>query len=346
MVSENRMKQERADKIMGLLSSTSDWKKIADADIIIESVFEKVDVKRKVFAEIESQCSKETIIATNTSMISLDELASEMKVPGRFVGMHFFNPAHHMPLVEVIRRKETEAAVVASALAFAKRINKTPVLVENQVGFIVSRIFVPYLKEAFKLVEEGALPHVVDLTMAGFGFPMGPLRLIDMAGLDILVFTDKELRRAFPDQEPVSQIVTRLVDAGLLGQKTGAGIYKYMKEDRNPRDHDTAHELVTQVRQDIGVQPREIRSDEILERLLLRMINEAFRVLEERIAEHESDIDVASVMGLGFPDFYGGVLRYARGLGMKGVIKKLELLAARCGDRFKPCQLLQNMKGA
>jgi 3-hydroxyacyl-CoA dehydrogenase len=312
---------------------------------VIESVFEKVDVKRKVFSEIEKVCSKETIIATNTSMISLDELAVEMKNPGRFIGMHFFNPAHHMPLVEVIRRKETEPAVVAGTLAFAKRINKTPVLVQNQVGFIVSRIFVPYLKEAFRLVEEGALPHVVDLTMAGFGFPMGPLRLIDMAGLDILVFTDRELRRAFPDQEPLSQIVTRLVDAGLLGQKTGSGMYTYMKDDRSPRHHDTAMELITQVRQDTGIKPREIGSDEILERLLLRMVNEAFHVLEERIAEHDSDIDVASVMGLGFPDFHGGVLRYARELGLKRVAKMLELLEARHGARYKPCGLLQKTKG-
>ena len=179
-----------------------------------------------MIGEIEKACSDAAVIASNTSTISLDALAEGMRIPERLVGMHFFNPAHRMPLVEVIRRDGADARAVATALAFAKRIRKTPVLVRNREGFLVNRIFIPYLKEAFWLLEDGAEPAAVDRAMVEFGFPMGPLALIDMAGLDILAFADNVMHRAFPRHGPLSPVARRLVESGHLGQKTGSGVYR------------------------------------------------------------------------------------------------------------------------
>jgi len=254
--------------------------------------------------------------------------------------MHFFNPAHRMPLVEIIRRDGTPDRVVATALKVAKAMRKTPVLVRNREGFLVNRVFIPYLKEAFWLLEDGAAPAAVDAAMVEFGFPMGPLALIDMAGLDILVHTDRVLSRAFPRHGALSAVVSRLVEQGHLGQKTGSGVYRYGKGDYTPRHSESTEDLVATVRREAGREPREIGPDEITERLVLRMVNEAFYVLEEGIALRESDIDAAMVLGTGFPDFRGGVLRYARDIGIAQVVARLRKLAGTLGERFSPPKAL------
>ncbi len=347
-VSAGRLSRAAADAMLGRLNTTTGWDAIADADadLVVEAVFEDVDLKRSVLGQIERVCRPEVVVASNTSTISLDALAEALDRPERLVGMHFFNPAQRMPLVEIIRREGTCARVAATAVALTKRLRKTPVVVRNREGFLVNRVFLPYLKEAFWLWEEGADPRVIDRAMVDFGFPMGPLTLIDMAGLDILALTDRVLVRAFPRHGPLSQIVARLVERGHVGQKGGSGVYKYAQGEYTPQDSPLARGIVAEVRAEHDRAPRDVPLPEITERLVLRMVAEAFTVMEEGVAGRESDLDVAMVLGTGFPDFRGGVLRYARDLGLPRVVDRLDALAEQYGERFSPCRLLRDMKGA
>ena len=340
-----RISPEKHARTLDLVSTTTSWEDMAPADLVIEAVYEDVAVKRAVLGEIESACGPETIIATNTSTISLDVLAEGMGRPDRLVGLHFFNPAQRMPLVEVIYRSETDDVVTATAMSLAKSIGKTPVLVRNREGFLVNRLFVPYLKEAFWLLQDGADPAAIDSAMVEFGFAMGPLTLIDMAGIDILAFTDDVLRRVFAYHGGPSKIVTRLVAAGCLGQKSGSGVYRYEPGDYTRHDSQAARSIIEQVQHDTATTPRSIDADEITGRLVLRMVSEAFCILAEQIAQRQSDIDAATVLGIGFPGFRGGILKYARDLGLDTVIDRLEELAERFGSRFKPCELMYEMKG-
>jgi len=342
-VDQGKLAPKRAEEMLGLISPAEKWQDLADADLVVEAVFEDVPVKRAVIAALEEACSAETVIATNTSTISLDRLAEGMRHGGRLIGMHFFNPAHRMPLVEIIRRDATTDRVVAATVQLARRLRKTPVLVKNREGFLVNRIFIPYLKEAFRLLEDGADARAIDRAMVEFGFPMGPLVLIDMAGLDILLLTDRVLSRAFPAHGQLSAIVVELVERGLLGQKTAAGVYRYRQGDYAPLDSRPTAETIAEVQRQQGLAPRKVGKDEITDRLVLRMVAEAFRVMEEGIAQRQSDLDVAMVLGTGFPDFRGGVLRYARDLGLDAVVTRLDRLTAKFGERFLPCGLLREM---
>jgi 3-hydroxyacyl-CoA dehydrogenase len=291
----------------------SGWQDLADAELVIEAVFEDVSVKRAVIANLERVCRGDAIIASNTSTLSLDDLADGMQHPERLVGLHFFNPAHRMPLVEVIHRDATPPSVTATALGFVKAIRKTPVLVRNREGFLVNRMFVPYLNEAFRLLEEGAEARAIDRAMVEFGFPMGPFVLIDMAGLDILEKTAKVMSRVFPSHGPTPAVVTKLVEGGHLGQKTGSGVYRYEKGDRQPHDS----EVTAQILRELRTAPREFTGKEIAQRLVGRMVREAVDLMKEGVVQRESDVDVATVLGLGFPDWRGGVLKYAHDLNRK-----------------------------
>jgi len=342
-VEQGKLDAARAEGMMGLVSPAAGWEDVAAADLVIEAVFEDAQVKRAVIRQVEAACPAGTIIASNTSTISLDVLAEGMRHPERLIGLHFFNPAHRMPLVEVIRRDATPADVVATAMRFARALGKTPVLVRSREGFLVNRLFVPYLKEAFRLLEEGAEAPAIDAAMVEFGFPMGPLALIDMAGLDILVLTDGVLSAAFPRHGPLAQTAARLVERGHLGQKSGSGVYRYQKGDHTPLPSPAAEAVVAEVRREDGRTPRGVGDDEIVRRLVLRMVNEAFYVMEEGLAQRESDVDVATVLGLGFPDFRGGVLKYARDLGLGTVRADLDTLAGRLGARYAPCRFLETM---
>jgi len=335
-VEQGKMGADRAEATLALLSTTTRWDGIAGSDLVIEAVFEDVAVKRSVLGRLEGMCGADTVLATNTSTISLDVLAEGMQRPERFLGLHFFSPAHAMPLVEVIRRVDTSPRAIATALKLVKAIRKTPVVVRNREGFLVNRIFIPYLKEAFWLLEEGAEPAAVDAAMVAFGFPMGPLTLIDLAGLDILAHADEALRRAFPRHGALPQAVPRLVAAGRLGQKAGAGVYSYVPGDYTPHPSEQAGALIAEARREKGIAARAVHADEITERLVLRMAAEALWVMEEGIALREADVDAAMVLGTGFPDFRGGVMKYARDLGLDSVREQLDALARRFGERFAP----------
>jgi 3-hydroxyacyl-CoA dehydrogenase len=295
--------------------------------------------------KVGAVCRSDAMIASNTSTINLDELAASLPGPERLVGLHFFNPAHSMPLGEVIRRRGVDLGGRRIIKKVVKDIRKTPVLVNNREGFLVNRLFIPYLKEAFSLLEDGAEPPAVDAAMVEFGFAMGPLTLIDMAGIDILVFTGEQMCKAFPAHVPLSRIATSLVEAGCLGQKTGSGVYSYEQGDYTPKDSSTTRDIIANVQKEVGKRARDVGAAEITDRLVLRMVGEAFCVMQEQIAQRRSDVDVAMVLGTGFPDFRGGVLKYAYDTGLEEIEFRLDSLAERFGERFRPCEFLRNETG-
>jgi 3-hydroxyacyl-CoA dehydrogenase len=345
-VAAGRLSPSAAEAALALLVPASGWAALADADLVIEAVFEDPQVKRAVLRQVERVVRPDALLATNTSTLSLDVLAEGMAHPWRLIGMHFFYPAHRVPLVEVVRRDATPAGVLAAGLAVARRLRKTPVLVRNREGFLVNRLFVPYLKEAFWLLEEGAPPAAIDGAMVHWGFPMGPLAVADMTGLDVLVATDRVLSGAFPRHGPLSAVASRLVEGGHRGQKTLSGVYRYERGDRTPRASDVSAAVLAGVRRESARTPREVPDEEIADRLVLRMVGEALRVLAEGIARAESDLDVAMVLGTGFPDFRGGVARYARDLGLDAVRARLKNLERRFGERFAPGEHGHGVEGA
>jgi 3-hydroxyacyl-CoA dehydrogenase len=317
------------------------WDDVAGADLVIESVFEDAAVKRSVIERLDGVCAPEAILATNTSTIPLDELSVMMRHPQRLIGMHFFNPAHRMPLLEIVRRDDTPPETLATALIWSKTLRKTPVLVASRPGFLVNRLFVPYVQEAFELLEEGAAAVAIDRAAREFGFPMGPLALMDMTGLDILTDSQRVLASALPRHGSLSPIAAGLVDRGQLGQKTGAGVYRYEPGSRVPLACDATAEVIADVQRSRGRTARAIEQREIQERLVLRMVCEAFYALEEGVARSQADVDVATVLGTGFPDFRGGVLKYAHDLGLPSVRARLVEFSERCGERFSPSTLMQ-----
>ncbi len=341
-VAGGKLAEDKAKAILGRITIADDLGAIGQADLVIESVFELLDVKQEVLRQIESVCRDDAVVATNTSTLSLDSLAAAMRVPDRLVGMHFFNPAHSMPLVEIIRRQTTPDPVVATAVQFAKRLRKTPILVNNREGFLVNRVFVPYLVEAFALLEEGATPRQIDAAMVDFGFPMGPLTLSDMTGIDIVVHAHRELHRAFPYHGPLSGVAHRLVTLGRTGQKGGAGVYRYEPGEKTALDDPRLEEVLAEVRP-AGAKPQPPAVDQITRRLVDRMIAEAFRVLEENVARSEADLDAAMVLGTGLPDHRGGIVRYARDRGLDTILAELENLSKTCSERYAPSSYLREL---
>jgi 3-hydroxyacyl-CoA dehydrogenase len=340
-VAQGKLSPQQCQRTLASLHTADRIEQLGDVDLVIEAVFEQLDTKREVLAQIEAACRPETILATNTSTINLDQLAEPLRRPQRLLGMHFFNPAHHMPLVEIIRREATPADLLATVMHFAKRIRKRPVLVRNCEGFLVNRIFVPYLKEAFLLLEEGAGAGDVDAAMVEFGFPMGPLTVSDLAGIDILVNADRVMGQAFAHHGPVAPIALRLVEERHFGQKAGSGVYRYLPGDTTPHPSGVAQGVIGRVQQESSRAPRVVGGEEIVRRLMFRMLAEAFRVVEEGVALSEANVDAATVLGVGFPDFRGGVLKYARDLGLPAVVSQLEELSAQCGARYEPCAWLR-----
>jgi 3-hydroxyacyl-CoA dehydrogenase len=339
-VERGALTRQKADAVLGRITVAEHWDEIGGTDLVIEAIFEDIALKQSLMERVGALCPSTTVVASNTSTIDLDRLALNLPHPERLVGLHFFNPAHSMPLVEVIRRGATAAGVVATSMQFVKELRKTPLLVNNSVGFVVNRIFIPYFIEAFQLLEEGAAPRDIDTAMEAFGFSMGPLTLIDMTGIDILFFTDRIMHAAYPYHIPLSRIASALVDENLLGQKTGCGIYRYESDGRTPLPSDRTDEIVSRVRN--GAAQRTFSRAEITDRLVLRIVAEAFRVIEEKVALREPDIDVALALGAGFPDFRAGPVKYARDAGLEIIAERLAGLAAACGERYQPCHYIQS----
>jgi 3-hydroxyacyl-CoA dehydrogenase / enoyl-CoA hydratase / 3-hydroxybutyryl-CoA epimerase len=309
---------------------------IKSVNLVIEAAVEKMELKKRIFAELEERTRPETLLATNTSALSVTEISRALRHPERVAGLHFFNPVHRMKLVEVVRAEWTSDTTADTAVAFVQRIGKFPVVVRDRPGFLVNRILLPYLLEAVRLFEGGAEVTALDESMLEFGMPMGPLRLLDEVGLDVASDVAQTLCSAFPDRMPMPEIFPQLLGAKIQGRKGGQGFYIYHK-GREARANPAVLQL--RARGDKAGLTRE----ELEKRMVLLMINEAAMCLEERIVEDPKDVDFAMIMGTGFAPFRGGPLRYADSVGIARITEDLRRLNEAGERQFAPCVRLIEM---
>jgi len=331
-----RLGARERDAQMARILPTLDLTGLKRADLAIEAVVEDLDVKRRVFGELEVRMRPDAVLATNTSSLSVSELADGLVRPERFLGFHFFNPVHRMPLVEVVRGAKTGDAALAVAVALARRLGKTPVVVRDAPGFVVNRVLMPYLREAMHLLEEGYALVEIDGAMRRFGMPMGPFEVLDEVGIEIAHKAAGSLSKAFPDRMTGSPALEQLVAAGRLGKKSGRGFYRHRGRKREPDP--LLRELLGLKRERRAPTP-----ESLAERMVLGMINEAARCLEEGVVADAGMLDLAMIFGAGFPPFRGGPLRHADTLGLAKVESRLTALRAERGERFKPAALLAKL---
>jgi 3-hydroxyacyl-CoA dehydrogenase / enoyl-CoA hydratase / 3-hydroxybutyryl-CoA epimerase / enoyl-CoA isomerase len=322
------------------LSATSTLNSFADRDVVIEAVVENEKVKVHLYQELQKVLPADAILASNTSTISITRMANSVTHPENFAGMHFFNPVEKMQLVEVIRGEKTSDATVATLVALAKRIGKTPIVVRDCPGFLVNRILLPYMNEALIMLEEGAAPRAIDKAATAFGMPMGPITLHDVVGLDTAYFAGQVVTTAFADRAKPTRILGELVAAGRLGQKTGAGFFSYTKGPRGADDP-----AFTAFLEKCRSGRREITQEEITDRLFLPMVVEASRVLTEGIVREPADVDMGLILGIGFPPFHGGLLRWADEIGLPQVLQKLKRYES-LGLRFHPTEQMRKLASA
>lgn len=347
---KKRITAREFDRRMALIRPTLDDSGMRRADIIIEAVVESIEVKRKVLRNLEAVLSKRFLFATNTSSLPIGQIAAQARNPEDVVGMHFFNPVHRMPLVEVIRGPQTSDEAVATVVALAKRMGKTPVVVGDAPGFLVNRILMAYLGEALLMVEEGARIEEIDRTMLDFGMPMGPLAVLDQVGIDVAAHVASVLGEAFRERAPRPRALPLMKEKGWLGHKTGRGFYVYRDRDADgatgggaegtarPQEvHAAVYRLISEHER----RPSEPGPTE--SRLVLPMINEAARCLEAGIVQTPAQVDLGMVLGTGFPPFRGGLLRHADSLGLTTIVRGLEALATVHGTRFVAAHLLLAM---
>jgi 3-hydroxyacyl-CoA dehydrogenase/enoyl-CoA hydratase/3-hydroxybutyryl-CoA epimerase len=325
-----------ADAQMARIQPTLELSGVGRAQFAMEAVVEDLDVKRRVFAELEVRLADGAVLATNTSSLSIDALARGLAHPERLCGFHFFNPVHRMPLVEIVRGERTSDQSLVTAVALARRLGKTPVVVADSPGFVVNRVLMPYLSEAMALLGEGYALADIDASMRRFGMPMGPFEVLDEVGLDVAHKVAGVLGQAFPDRAPGSSPLEKMIAAGRLGRKNGLGFYRHAGRRRRPDPG---------LRRLLGLTRgrRAASLDALAERMVLAMINEAARCLEEKVVADAGMLDLAMIFGAGFPPFRGGVLRHADGLGLAKVEARLIALRAEKGDRFKPAALLSRL---
>jgi 3-hydroxyacyl-CoA dehydrogenase/enoyl-CoA hydratase/3-hydroxybutyryl-CoA epimerase len=320
------------DRKMTLVSPTLDWSGFGRVDVVLEAIVEDLAIKKKVLQELEPEISDSCLIGSNTSTLPITELQAALGLPERMAGFHFFNPVDRMPLIEVIRGEATSRETVAAFVALAKRLGKTPVVVADCPGFLVNRILGPYLNEAGHLLRETGDLEGIDRSLLEFGMPMGPLRLLDEVGVDIAEKAGKVLAAAYGDRATPAGVTDKLVASGRLGKKSGSGFYRHQGKKATP-DPDALEVLAIARRGSVDPQ-------EAVERCVYAMIAEAARCLDEEVVTGPGPLDLAMVMGAGFPPFRGGLLRYADSLGLKGVVEKLQILEVRLGPRFRPPEAL------
>jgi len=339
-VSKGRLSQADMDKRMGLITPTISLGQAADADIVIEAVFERMDVKKEMFRKLDGIVKQGAILATNTSTLDVDEIAAATARPQDVVGTHFFSPANVMRLLEVVRGKQTDKSVLATTMKLGKSLKKVAVVSGVCDGFIGNRMLEKYGQQSLFLVDEGASPQQVDNALRKWGMAMGPFTMYDMAGNDI----GWEIRKRRYQERPdfvYSRIADRVCEQGRFGQKTGKGFYKYEPGSRKPIPDPEVDSIITAYRKEIGVKPRQISGEEIVERCIYALVNEGAHILEEGIALRASDIDMVYLTGYGFPPYRGGPMFYADAVGLDKVLASIQKFQKGYqGDQWKPAPLL------
>jgi 3-hydroxyacyl-CoA dehydrogenase len=335
--SRGRLTAADVETRMGLIRGSTDWSALTDADIIIEAVFEEMPIKKEVFAKLDALAKPDAVLATNTSTLDVNEIASATRRPESVMGMHFFSPANVMRLLENVRGTKSSKTAVATAMAVGRRIGKVPVLVGVCYGFVGNRMLHQRGVQAEKLILEGALPHQVDKVLTDFGFPMGPFAMGDLAGLDV----GWRIRKGRGVASPVAD---RICELGRFGQKTGAGYYRYDKGNRTPIPDTDVEKIIVDVATSMGITRRPISDEEILQRLLYPMVNEGAKILDEKIAIRASDIDVIWVYGYGWPVYRGGPMFWADSIGLRPIRDRLLEWERQTGDAFwTPAPLLARL---
>jgi len=333
--------EEEASLKFALITGTLDYGDIEGVDLVVEAVVERMAVKQQVLREVESATGG-AVLATNTSALSVDEMANGVEDPGSVLGLHFFNPVHKMPLVEVVSGPRTRPDALATGFGLVLALGKTPVLVTDRPGFLVNRLLTPYLNEAGFLLEEGNRIEDIDGALGGFGMPMGPLRLLDEIGFDIARHASREMVAAFGDRMRPSGVIDRMIEDARLGKKNGLGFYRY--QDGGNRGPDPTVQVLFAVERVPGQGTAATSTpEEILRRCLYSMVNEAAYALEEQVVEGPDPVDLAMVMGTGFPPFRGGLLRWADSEGIQKIHDALSDYGGRLGSRFAPAPVLVRM---
>jgi 3-hydroxyacyl-CoA dehydrogenase len=338
-VGKGRLTSEEAWKRGRSIVFTDDWNELADAGVVVEAVFEDLDVKREVFAKLDGIAAPEAILATNTSTLDVDAIAAATTRPAHVIGLHFFVPANIMPLLEIVRAQATSPPTIATAFSLAKKLGKKGVLSGNAFGFIGNRMIFDYAREATALAEEGVTPSRVDAVMKAFGFAMGPFAMADLSGLDVAW----HIAKARGESDGRTPVLARLVERKRLGQKSMAGYFRYDKsvgKGREPIADPEVEALFAQEARAAGIAPREVGDDEIRDRLLYALINRGAYLLGEGVALRPGDIDIAYVYGYGFPPHRGGPMWYADEAGTAAVYARVLEFAAAFGPQWTPAPLL------
>jgi 3-hydroxyacyl-CoA dehydrogenase/enoyl-CoA hydratase/3-hydroxybutyryl-CoA epimerase len=326
------------EKKMDLLSVTTDYGGFRRADLVIEAVFEDIDLKRSVLAEVEAATGEECVFASNTSSLPISDIARDARRPSRVLGMHFFSPVHKMPLLEVIVTEQTDAWATATAVTFGRRLGKHVIVVRDGPGFFTTRALAPYLNEAARMLEEGVAVETIDRAMTDFGFPVGPITLMDEVGIDVGAKVARILHDAFGERLTPPESMLRVVEDGRQGRKNRKGFYVYDGHKKDKKVDAGIYMLLG-----VGQPRRDVDPREIQERLVFQFLNESALCLQEGILRSPRDGDVGAIFGLGFPPFLGGPFRYLDHLGARFAVEVLERLRSRHGDRFTPARLLQDM---
>ncbi|HYC05420.1 MAG TPA: 3-hydroxyacyl-CoA dehydrogenase NAD-binding domain-containing protein [Azospirillaceae bacterium] len=341
-VAKGRLSQVDMEKRLALITPTTSYDDLKDADIIVEAVFEEMEIKRTVFRELDRVAKKGAILATNTSTLDIDAIANETKRPEDVIGMHFFSPANVMRLLEVVRGAKTSKDVIATAMQIGKKIGKVSVLVGNTDGFVGNRMLAYYGTETQNLIEEGALPQQVDKALTEFGLAMGPFAMYDLAGIDV---SWRIRQRRLAEGMPYgSALLDRLYLMDRYGQKTSAGWYRYEKGSRAPIPDEHVETMIRNHREVHGITPRDISDEEIVKRSIYALVNEGAKILEEGFALRASDIDIVYLYGYGFPAWRGGPMKYAELVGLESVLEDIRGFQAKYGDAvWKPAPLLERL---
>jgi len=341
-IKKGKMTGEDLDKLMReRLITTISIDDMGTAGLVIEAVLEDIKIKQDLYRRLEGICRPDAVFGTNTSALPISEIASVLRDPGRMIGLHFFNPAERMQLLEIICGKGTSDQTLATSVGFARAIGKAPIVVNDGPGFYVSRQLSALMGESTFLMGEGVNPARIEEAMLEFGMPMGPATLSDLTGIDISYHVGKNFEKSFGERWKMSSIYERVYQTGCYGRKTGAGWYDYSGEE--PVPNQKVLEVVDRYLKEQGIATKELPSQEIVDRMLARAINEAAYMIRERICDRPQDMDLAMIYGTGFPPYRGGILRYADTWGIRNVYEHLVNLEAEHGIRLKPATLLREM---